>query len=126
MCKESVVLTTRQTDIGGDMEGGIRDDLKDVLNRHFVKVFTQTSLREVTENGAVLVSKRCGLKDGEIVTEDWFCPCDTVVTAFGTEAYNPLSEKLKGKCETVVAGDALAARKALEAAREGFVAGLNA
>ncbi|MDR1574154.1 MAG: FAD-dependent oxidoreductase, partial [Clostridiales Family XIII bacterium] len=126
MCKESVVLTTRQTDIGGDMEGGIRDDLKDVLNRHFVKVFTQTSLREVTENGAVLVSKRCGPKDGEIVAEDWFCPCDTVVTAFGTESHDPLSEKLKGKCDTVVAGDALAARKALEAAREGFIAGLNA
>jgi hypothetical protein len=35
-------------------------------------------------------------------------------------------EKLIGKCETVVVGDALKARKALEAAREGFVAGLNA
>jgi 2,4-dienoyl-CoA reductase-like NADH-dependent reductase (Old Yellow Enzyme family)/NADPH-dependent 2,4-dienoyl-CoA reductase/sulfur reductase-like enzyme len=126
MCKESVALTTRQTDIGGDMEGGIRDNLKDVLNRCFVKIFTRTSLREVTENGAVLVSKRYGPKEGEVVTEDWFYPCDTVVTAFGTEAYNTLSEKLIGKCETVVVGDALKARRALEAAREGFVAGLNA
>jgi 2,4-dienoyl-CoA reductase-like NADH-dependent reductase (Old Yellow Enzyme family)/thioredoxin reductase len=126
MCKESVALTTRQTDIGGDMDGGIKDDLKDLLNRCFVRVFTRTSLREVTENGAVLVSKRRGAKDGEIITEDWFYPCDTVVTAFGTEAYNPLSEKLIGRCGTVVVGDALKARKALEAAREGFVAGLNA
>lgn len=126
MCKASVALTTRQKDIGGDMESGVRDDLKDVLNRCFVKIFTETSLREVTEGGAVLVSKRCGPKEGDIITEDWFYPCDTVVAAFGTEAYNPLSEKLTGKCETVVAGDALEARKALEATREGFVAGLNA
>ncbi|MDR2771750.1 MAG: FAD-dependent oxidoreductase [Clostridiales Family XIII bacterium] len=126
MCKASVALTTRQTDIGGDLEGGIRDDLKDVLNRYFVKVFTRTSLREVTEGGAVLVSKRCGPKEGEIVTEDWFYPCDTVVAAFGTEAYDPLSEKLIGNCETVVVGDARKARKAVEAVREGFVAGLNA
>jgi thioredoxin reductase len=116
MCKASVALTTRQSDIGGDMEGGIKDDLKDVLNRYFVKTFTHTSLKEVTTDGALLVTNG----------EEWLYPCDTIVTAFGTAAYNPLSEKLIGKCETVVVGDALEARKALEAAREGFIAGLNA
>ncbi|MDR2487120.1 MAG: FAD-dependent oxidoreductase, partial [Clostridiales Family XIII bacterium] len=34
-CKRSVVLTTRQPDICGDMEAGIRDDLKDLLDRYF-------------------------------------------------------------------------------------------
>ena len=118
MCKASVALVTRQADIGGDMEGGIRDDLKDVLRRGFVKIFTRTSLKEVTREGAVLVSHGTEI----------FYPCDTVVTAFGTESYDPLTESLKGLCEcdTVVVGDALAPRKALEAAREGFAAGFAA
>jgi hypothetical protein len=31
--------------------------------KYFVKIFTQTSLNEVTENGAVLVTKRCGCRN---------------------------------------------------------------
>jgi NADPH-dependent 2,4-dienoyl-CoA reductase/sulfur reductase-like enzyme len=116
MCKAGVALTTRQTEIGGDMESGIRDNLKDVLNRCFVKIFTETSLKEVTPDGVVL-------RTGD---REWLYPCDTVVVAFGTEAYDPLSEKLAGLCDTVVVGDAREARKALEAAREGFIAGLHA
>ncbi|MDR3332198.1 MAG: FAD-dependent oxidoreductase, partial [Synergistaceae bacterium] len=85
MCKASVAISTRQADIGGDMEGGIKDNLKDVLNRTFVKIFTRTSLKEVTPDGAILVSN-----GNEI-----FYPCDTVVVAFGTESYNPLENSLK-------------------------------
>jgi 2,4-dienoyl-CoA reductase-like NADH-dependent reductase (Old Yellow Enzyme family)/thioredoxin reductase len=116
MCKASVALSTRQSDIGGDMDSGIRDNLKDELSRNFVNVFTHTTLKEVTEEGAVLMTEG----------REWTYPCDTVVVAFGTESYNPLSEKLIGKCETVVVGDALEPRKAIEAVREGFIAGLNA
>jgi 2,4-dienoyl-CoA reductase-like NADH-dependent reductase (Old Yellow Enzyme family)/thioredoxin reductase len=116
MCKASVALVTRQADVGGDMEGGIRDDLKDVLRRGFVKIFTRTSLKEVTPEGAVLVS------DGIEI----FYPCDSVVTAFGTESCDPLTERLKDLCNTVAVGDALKARKALESVREGFAAGFTA
>jgi 2,4-dienoyl-CoA reductase-like NADH-dependent reductase (Old Yellow Enzyme family)/thioredoxin reductase len=118
-CKASVALTTRQNDIGGDMEGGIKDDLKDVLNRYFVKRYTNTSLKEVTEDGVSLVTHR---PDGDT---EWHYRCDSVVLAFGTEAYNPLPEKLAGLCDMVVAGDAREARKALEAIREGFAAGFT-
>ncbi len=31
-------------DIANDMEGGIRDDLKDLLNKYFVKILTETKL----------------------------------------------------------------------------------
>ncbi|MDR0817776.1 MAG: FAD-dependent oxidoreductase [Clostridiales Family XIII bacterium] len=116
MCKASVALTTRQSDIGGDMDHGIRDNLKDELKKNFVEVYTHTTLIEVTEDGAVLMTNG----------REWLYPCDTVVVAFGTQSYDPLSEKLTGKCETVVVGDALEPRKAIEAVREGFVAGLNA
>jgi pyruvate/2-oxoglutarate dehydrogenase complex dihydrolipoamide dehydrogenase (E3) component len=120
-CKASVGLTTRQAEICPDMEGGIRDDLKDILDRYFVKRYPLTTLKEVTSEGAILSTKVPGEHPKE-----WLYPCDTIVTAFGTEAYNPLSEKLIGKCETVVVGDALEARMALQAVREGFVAGFNA
>jgi 2,4-dienoyl-CoA reductase-like NADH-dependent reductase (Old Yellow Enzyme family)/NADPH-dependent 2,4-dienoyl-CoA reductase/sulfur reductase-like enzyme len=115
-CLASVAISTRQADIGGDMDPGIRDDLKSVLQKNFVDIFTHAYLKEITADGAWL----------EINGEKVFHPCDTVVTAFGTRAYNPLSDKLVGKVDTVVVGDALKARTGLEAIREGFAAGFNA
>ncbi len=70
----------------------------------------------MTEQGALL-DTGCGVK---------LYPCDTVVLAIGTKAYNPLEVELEGLCETVVIGDAIKPRKAVAAVREGFVAGMNA
>nr|WP_281253620.1 FAD-dependent oxidoreductase [Sporomusa silvacetica] len=115
-CREKVTLLEMMSEIGIDMEGGIRDDLKDCLNKYFVKVMTETKLAGVTEKGALI-------EQGGCVT---LYPCDTVVLAIGTKAYNPLQEELSALCEVVVVGDALKARKAVQASREGFVAGMNA
>jgi 2,4-dienoyl-CoA reductase-like NADH-dependent reductase (Old Yellow Enzyme family)/thioredoxin reductase len=92
------------------------DDLKAFLQRWFVDIKTNTKLAGVTEQGALI-------QQGDTIT---LLPCDTVVLAIGTQANNPLEEELKGLCDVVVIGDALKARKALEASREGFAAGLNA
>jgi NADH dehydrogenase FAD-containing subunit len=115
-CKQSVTIVEMLPDIANDMEGGIRDDLKDLLNKYFVKIQTGTKLAGVTEQGALL-DTGCGVK---------LYPCDTVVLAIGTKAYNPLEAELSGLCETVVIGDAVKPRKAVAAVREGFVAGMNA
>ncbi len=115
-CKSSVALIEMRPEIGMDMEGGIRDDLKDCLNKSFVKIMTDTTLMSVTEEGV-------RIRQGEAIID---YPCDTVVLAIGTCAYNPLVEELKGLCELVVIGDAIKARKAIEATREGFVAGIEA
>jgi len=115
-CKAKIGLIAKHSDIGMDMEAGIRDDLKDCLNRCFVEIMPDTILTGVTPDGALI-------KTGD--TELLF-PCDTVVLAIGTEAYNPLEAELKGLCDVVVVGDALNARKALVATREGFLAGLKA
>ena len=77
---------------------------------------TNTTLSGVTPEGALI-------KTGN--AERLF-PCDTVVLAIGTEAYNPLEKELKGLCDLVVVGDALEARKAIQATREGFLAGIKA
>ena len=115
-CKESVGIVEMRANIGADMEGGIRDDLKDVLNKFFVKIMTHSTLVSITESGVEI-------KTGGIVS---FYPCDTIILALGTQANNTLEEELKGVCDTVVVGDALKARKAIQATREGFVAGLEA
>jgi pyruvate/2-oxoglutarate dehydrogenase complex dihydrolipoamide dehydrogenase (E3) component len=115
-CKESVGLIEMRSNIGADMEGGIRDDLKDVLAKFFVKIMTDTTLISITDGGAEI-------KIGDNVS---FYPCDTVILALGTKSYNPLEEELSGVCDTVVVGDALKARKAINASREGFVAGMDA
>jgi NADPH-dependent 2,4-dienoyl-CoA reductase/sulfur reductase-like enzyme len=115
-CKQSVTLVEMLPDIAADMEGGIRDDLKDLLNKYFVKTVTETKLAGVTSQGALI-------EQGGVVK---LYPCDTVVLAIGTKAYNPLEKELKGLCESVVTGDAVQPRKAIAAVREGFVAGMNA
>jgi pyruvate/2-oxoglutarate dehydrogenase complex dihydrolipoamide dehydrogenase (E3) component len=115
-CKESVGLVSRRPYIGKGMEGGMRDDLTDCLNKFFVKIITDTALVAVTPEGAKL-------KSGD---KEYIYPCDTIVLGIGAESYKPLEEELKGICDTVVIGDALKARKAIQATREGFVAGINA
>lgn len=115
-CKAKVTLIEMRPEIGMDMEAGIRDDLKDSLNRCFVDIRTETALAGVTSEGALI-------KQGD---EEKLIPCDTVVLAIGTRANNPLAAELNGLCELVVVGDALEARQALQASKEGFEAGLNA
>lgn len=115
-CKARVTLIEMRPEIGMDMEAGIRDDLKDCLNRCFVNILTETALAGVTPEGAII-------KQGD---QEKLIPCDTIVLAIGTRAFNPLAAELAGICETVVVGDAKAARQALQASDEGFVAGLNA
>lgn len=115
-CKSKVAIVEMRDAIAMDMEAGIRDDLKDCLRRCYVEEFTGTSIAGVTDEGALL-------KKGDEVT---LYPCDTVVLAIGTRSYCPLAEELKDICETVVVGDAVKARQAIQASSEGFAAGLNA
>ena len=115
-CKTKVGLIEMRPDVGMDMEAGIRDDLKDCLNRCFVEIMTNTTLTGITPEGALIKTGDTGR----------LYPCDTIVLAIGTQANNPLEAELKGLCDVVVIGDALKARKAIDATREGFLAGLKA
>lgn len=115
-CKSKVSVVELRDEIAVDMEAGIRDDLKDCLRRCFVDIYTGTSIAGVTPEGALL-------KKGDTVT---LFPCDTVVLAIGTRSFCPLEEELRGICDTVVVGDAVKARQALQASAEGFCAGLKA
>jgi 2,4-dienoyl-CoA reductase-like NADH-dependent reductase (Old Yellow Enzyme family)/thioredoxin reductase len=117
-CRASVALSTRQRDIMSGGEVSIsRDDIKEQLARNFVCVYTEARLREISPGGAVLERA-----DGTAFTHK----CDTVVTAFGMEPYDPIGTELRGLCETVTVGDAASARSAFQASQEGFKAGVYA
>ena len=116
-CKTKVTLLSKYDIIGKELETGIRDDVKALHKRLFVDTVYGAKIAGATEEGALVE------KDGQVT----LLPCDTVVLAIGTRAYNPLEEKIRELgIETVVIGDALKARQALQAIREGFTAGLNA
>lgn len=114
-CKDRVVLVEMRDAIAMDMEAGIRDDLRDCLRRCYVEEYTNTAIAGVTDEGAVL---RKGDKEFTI-------PCDNVVLAVGTRSFTLLADELKGIVETVIVGDAVKARQAIQASKEGFYAGLT-
>ena len=116
-CKANITLTTRQPAFGMTMSPDIMVDLKAELIDNFVDIRTNTTLKEIKDDGVIV----------ECEGREEFIPCDTVVTAFGTSAYDPLSGELEGICADIeVVGDAKDARLALEAIHEGFRAGLFA
>jgi 2,4-dienoyl-CoA reductase-like NADH-dependent reductase (Old Yellow Enzyme family)/thioredoxin reductase len=94
-----------------------RNDLKHFLAENFVEVVYCARLTEVRDEGAVIE------KDG--VRKLY--PCDGVVLATGMKAYNPLGDMLKNVAgiDFEVVGDAVAPRRGVVAAREGFMAGLS-
>ena len=114
-CKDRVVLVEMRDAIAMDMEAGIRDDLLDCLRRCYVEEYTNTAIASVTDEGAVL-------RKGD---EEFTIPCDNVVLAVGTRSFTLLADELKGIVETVIVGDAVKARQAIQASKEGFYAGLT-
>ncbi len=116
LCKDRVTVVEMRDNVALDLEAGVRDDLKDVLQREYVDIITEASLAGVTEEGALI-------REGNIVR---MIPCDTVVLAIGTRSYVPLKEEVEKFTDTVVVGDALRARQAIQASQEGFRAGLEA
>lgn len=98
---------------------------EDVTRRQFllkfledrkVNVMTETRIVEIKKDAVVL-------EKNNTVFE---YPADTVIIALGMESYNPLQKALSGKAKITVVGDAVEPRNALEATREGFLAGVNA
>ncbi len=76
-----------------------------------VVMMPDTKVTSVTETGVVCE------KAGSVQTLEGF---DTIVLALGAKAFNPLEEELKAKGLSVhVIGDAVKARRALEAIHEG-------
>jgi len=97
--------------IARDEEAAVRYFLMERLAKYGVKTITNAKVKEFLNDGVLYD------KDGK---EERIIGFDTVILAMGATAYNPLEEKIKGKIpEMYVIGDALKARKAVEAIEEG-------
>jgi pyruvate/2-oxoglutarate dehydrogenase complex dihydrolipoamide dehydrogenase (E3) component len=81
-----------------------------------INVMTNTKITMITDTGVQV-------ETGPDTTE---IEADTVVLALGMTPEKGLVEELKDKTDVVVVGDAVDARNALEATREGFLAGAGA
>lgn len=88
--------------------------LKNIGENH-IQVITDAKIVEIGEK-AVRIENINGTLD---------IPAETVVLALGVQSNNALAKELEGKVPLKIIGDALEARDALEATREGFLAGAN-
>ena len=81
-----------------------------------IRVLTEAKITGITETG-VRIEQNAELFD---------IAADTVVLALGMEPENALAKELEGMVPLKIIGDALKSRNALEAIREGFLAGAQA
>jgi NADH dehydrogenase FAD-containing subunit len=81
------------------------------LNRYGVKIISNAKVTEFLDDGVIYE------KDSK---EEKITGFDSVVLALGYRAYNPLESEIRDKVPAVhVIGDALKARKAIDAIAEG-------
>lgn len=106
-----VTIVEMLPEIAKDEQDAVKYFLLERLNKYGVKAVTGATVKEFVDDGVVYE------KDGK---EEKLTGFDTVVLAMGVKAYNPLEEKIKGKIpdNVYVIGDAVKARKAVEAIEE--------
>ncbi len=83
--------------VGGEMDYDVRYFTTEYLEEGKVDINVNTKVEKLTADGAV-----CSTPDGEKVFKGY----DQIVVAIGTRPNNPLEEKLEGKVQTFVVGDA--------------------
>ena len=104
--------------LGSDMIAEHRKYVLESLKENSVRCITGARITCFYEDGVDYVSK-----DGREQSLRGF---DTVVLALGYQNYDPLSQAAKNVCrEVFVIGDAVHARRALEATREAFEAAIR-
>ena len=116
--QHEVTVIELQNTVGTDMIAEHRKYVLRNLNENSVGCITGARISRFYKDGADYTSK-----DGCEQTLRGF---DTVVLALGYQNYDPLSQAAKNVCKEVfVIGDAVHARRALEATREAFEAALR-
>jgi len=101
--------------VGTDMVPEIRWQLLNQLNRHGVTISRSTKLKQVNEQGIIVLKND---------SEELWSGFDTIVLAIGTQPLNEITSILKGIVkELYVIGDAVQPRKAIDAIREGAETG---
>ncbi|WP_425057878.1 NADH oxidase [Sporomusa carbonis] len=113
---KQVAIVEILPEIATDEEGTRREFLLKFIEEKNIQVMKGTKVIEINEKGAKFQ------KDGEIFD----FAADTIILALGVNSNSVLAKELEDKTNVKVIGDALKIRNALDAVREGFLAGMNA
>jgi len=114
---KEVSIVEMLPEIAADINSRSRPFLLKDLAEHNVKMYLNSTVKEILADGLRIE------RDGR---QEEIGPFDTVILAVGVEPCNDLRSKLEGKIVRLITiGDALSPRKALEAIREGYLAGLE-
>ncbi len=114
---KEVIIVEALPEIALDEERDIRNLLIQDLGERNVRIYVNTLVKEIMEDGIIASVNGKDEKIG---------PADTIIFAVGLESANELRSRLEKQVEKVITiGDAVKARKALEAIEEGFLAGLE-
>ena len=113
---KEVTVVEMLTKYGKDIGVSTRWTILDELKRLGVRIVTGARAVAVREEGLEIEKE----EKREMI------PADTIVIAVGARSENGLEKELKGLVKEIhVIGDAAGPRKALDAIREGFMAGLK-
>lgn len=113
---KKVVIVEMLPAVAMEESPALRVFLMQLLANYGVQMATNTVITGMNETGVTVKTNGC----------EKVYPADTIVAAFGYKPENKLAEELKQDGMSVtVAGDAVAVRKAIDAIREGYAAGLN-
>lgn len=113
---KKVTIVEMTSEISVDEEETRKNFLMRALNKEAVRIVTGAKIIEINETGVIVEKNDTKIK----------YQADDIVIALGMKAYCPLKAELEGKVKVIVAGDAIRARNALEAIREGYIAGCEA
>lgn len=114
---KEVSILEALAEIAVDEELDIRNLLLRDLGERKVRIYVNTIVKEILEDGVI------ASVNGK---EEKIGPADTVVLAVGVSPVNELTSRLEKLVEKLITiGDAVKERKALEAIEEGFLAGLE-
>lgn len=109
--EHDVTIVEMLTEIGRDVQDAVRHFLFKRLDEEKVTIYTNTSVKEILPNGVTAE------RDGKEITLTGF---DTIIIAMGAESVNYLEQELERKVpELYTIGDAIEARKAIDAIEEG-------
>jgi len=114
MLRNVTILEMREA-IAVDAALAVNWNLLKSLNERKVQMLVSVTVLEVTEDAVII-------RDNEGKTYN--ISADTIVVATGYKAYNPLEEELKNVgLDVKVVGDAVRARRVMDATREGYNVG---
>ena len=112
-----VTIVEMLPEIAADVNARSKPFLLKDLAQHNVRLYLNSTVKEILADGLRIE------RDGR---QEEIGPFDTVILAVGVEPCNDLKSKLEGKAvQLITIGDALSPRKALEAIREGYLAGFE-